>query len=42
MLVLEAMKMTNNIVCEKAGKITDIKISVGQQVLQDELIIELE
>lgn len=41
MLILEAMKMENNIVCEKAGTITDIKISVGQQVLQDELMIEL-
>jgi biotin carboxyl carrier protein len=41
MLVLEAMKMENNIVCEKAGTITDIKISIGQQVLQDELMIEL-
>ena len=42
MLVLEAMKMENNIVCEKAGTITSIKINVGQQVLQDELMIELE
>lgn len=42
MLVLEAMKMENNIVCEKAGTITAINISVGQQVLQDELMIELE
>jgi len=42
MLVLEAMKMENNIVCEKAGTITSISISVGQQVLQDELMIELE
>ena len=42
MLVLEAMKMENNIVCEKAGTITSLKISVGQQVLQDELLIELE
>lgn len=41
MLVLEAMKMENNIVCEKAGTITAINISVGQQVLQDELMIEL-
>jgi len=41
MLVLEAMKMENNIVCEKAGTITDIKIAVGQQVLQDEVMIEL-
>lgn len=42
MLVLEAMKMENNIVCEKAGTITAIKISLGQQVLQNELMIELE
>ncbi|MBG7629271.1 MAG: acetyl-CoA carboxylase biotin carboxyl carrier protein subunit [Bacteroidetes bacterium] len=41
MLVLEAMKMENNIVCEKAGTITAMKISVGQQVLQDEVMIEL-
>lgn len=42
MLVLEAMKMENNIVCEKAGTITAMKITVGQQVLQDEVMIELE
>ena len=42
MLVLEAMKMENNIVCEKAGVITAIHISVGQQVLQNEIMIELE
>lgn len=42
MLVLEAMKMENNIVCEKAGTITTLNISVGQQVLQDEIMIELE
>ena len=42
MLVLEAMKMENNIVCEKAGTITAIKITAGQQVLQDEVMIELE
>ena len=42
MLVLEAMKMENNIVCEKAGTITALHISVGQQVLQDEIMIELE
>ena len=41
LLVLEAMKMENNIVCEKAGTITAIKVSVGQQVLQNEVMIEL-
>jgi biotin carboxyl carrier protein len=42
MLVLEAMKMENNIVCETAGTITALNITVGQQVLQDEVMIELE
>ena len=41
LLVLEAMKMENNIVCEKAGTITAIKVSVGQQVLQNEVMIEI-
>jgi len=42
LLVLEAMKMENNIVSEKSGVITAIHIVVGQQVLQDALLIELE
>lgn len=42
MLVLEAMKMENNIVCEKAGKVTAINVTVGQQVLQDQAMLELE
>lgn len=42
LLVLEAMKMENNIVSEKAGTITAVKVSVGQQVLQNEIMIELE
>ncbi|MFD1014739.1 biotin/lipoyl-containing protein [Winogradskyella rapida] len=42
LLVLEAMKMENNIVAEKSGTVTAIKVEVGQQVLQDALMIELE
>lgn len=42
LLVLEAMKMENNITAEKAGKISAIHVSKGQQVLQSELLIELE
>ena len=42
LLVLEAMKMENNIVSEKAGTITAVNVSVGQQVLQNETMIELE
>ena len=42
MLVLEAMKMENNITAEKAGTVTAIHIAVGDQVLQSALMIELE
>lgn len=42
MLVLEAMKMENSIVSEKAGLITEIHIQTGQQVLQNQILIELE
>ncbi|MGB5499210.1 MAG: biotin/lipoyl-containing protein [Maribacter sp.] len=42
LLLLEAMKMENNITSEKAGTITAVKITVGQQVLQNEIMIELE
>lgn len=41
-LILEAMKMENNISAEKSGTVTAIHVSEGQQVLQDELLIELE
>lgn len=42
LLVLEAMKMENNIVSEKSGVVTAVNVSVGQQVLQDQVMIELE
>lgn len=42
LLVLEAMKMENNITTEKAGRIIAVHVSKGQQVLQNELMIELE
>ena len=42
LLVLEAMKMENNITSEKAGTITAVNVNVGQQVLQNEIMIELE
>lgn len=41
LLVLEAMKMENNIASEKSGTVTAVHIKVGQQVLQNELMIEL-
>ncbi|WP_066225968.1 biotin/lipoyl-containing protein [Formosa haliotis] len=42
LLVLEAMKMENNITSEKAGVVTAVNVAVGQQVLQGEVMIELE
>jgi len=42
LLILEAMKMENNIAAEKSGIISAIHVSVGQQVLQNDLLIELE
>ena len=42
LLVLEAMKMENNITSEKAGVVSAVNVSVGQQVLQSEVMIELE
>ncbi len=41
LLVLEAMKMENNITSEKEGTVSAIHVKIGQQVLQSELIIEL-
>ena len=42
LIQLEAMKMENNITSEKAGKIIALHVSVGQNVLQNEVMIELE
>jgi biotin carboxyl carrier protein len=41
LLVLEAMKMENNIASEKSGQVTAVHVKVGQQVLQNEVLIEL-
>ncbi|MCK5815809.1 MAG: hypothetical protein KAH07_07690 [Flavobacteriaceae bacterium] len=42
LLVLEAMKMENNILSENAGVVTAVNVTVGQQVLQGEVLVELE
>lgn len=41
LLVLEAMKMENNITAENSGTVSAIHIKPGQQVLQNDLMIEL-
>ncbi|MEE4116921.1 MAG: DUF2118 domain-containing protein [Marinilabiliaceae bacterium] len=39
--VMEAMKMENEIKAEKDGEVVSVKVTQGQSVLQDEVIIEI-
>ncbi len=41
LLVMEAMKMENNVLSEKGGTVKSIKVNVGDAVLQDDVLIEL-
>lgn len=41
-LVMEAMKMENNIVASKDGVVKTIHVSTGQTVVQDEKLIDLQ
>ena len=40
-MVMEAMKMENQVQTQKAGEVTAIKVSVGDSVLQDDVVIEI-
>jgi biotin carboxyl carrier protein len=42
LLILEAMKMENNILAEKSGTIKSINCSVGDNVLQGVVLVEIE
>ena len=42
LLIMEAMKMENNILSEKDGVVKSVKIAVGDTVLQEDLLMELE
>lgn len=41
LLVMEAMKMENNVLAEKAGTVKAVKVNVGDSVLQDDVLIEI-
>ena len=41
LLVMEAMKMENQVLAEKDGVIESIKVQVGQAVLQGDILIEI-
>ncbi len=40
-MVMEAMKMENQIQTSKGGEVTSIKVNVGDSVLQDDVLIEI-
>jgi len=42
LMVLEAMKMQNDILCPLAGKVKAVHVRVGQMVAKGELLAELE
>ena len=42
LLVMEAMKMENNVLADKAGKITSIKVNPGDAVLQNDVLLEIQ
>jgi len=42
LLVMESMKMENNILAERSGKIVKICAPAGSTVLQDEVLFEIE
>jgi len=41
-IVLEAMKMANNLQAEKSGKVAAICVQVGQSVMEDEPLVVIE
>ena len=42
LLIMESMKMENNILSEKNGVIKRINVEAGQAVMQDDILMELE
>ena len=41
-VVLEAMKMANNLEAEKAGKVTAILVQIGESVMEDTPLVVIE
>jgi len=42
LLIYEAMKMENNILSEKNGVVSSIKVTPGDNVLQDDVLLEIQ
>jgi glutaconyl-CoA/methylmalonyl-CoA decarboxylase subunit gamma len=41
LIVMEAMKMENNVLAEKEGKVTLVKVKSGDAVLQNDTLLEI-
>lgn len=41
-LIMEAMKMENNIMATRDGVVKSIKVTEGESVLQDDVLVEIE
>ena len=41
-IVLEAMKMANNLTAEKDGKVSAICVKIGESVMEDDALIVIE
>ena len=41
-LIMEAMKMENNVLAEKDGKINKVHVAEGDSVLQGDILVEIE
>ena len=41
-IVLEAMKMENNVFAEKGGTVKTVRVGVGDTVMQGDILIEIE
>lgn len=42
LLVMESMKMENNVLADKSGTILKVNAPIGETVLQDEVLFEIE
>ncbi|RLD64393.1 MAG: acetyl-CoA carboxylase biotin carboxyl carrier protein subunit [Bacteroidetes bacterium] len=42
LLIMEAMKMENNVLAEKDGVVKSIKVAIGDNVLQNDVLLEIE
>ena len=42
LLIMEAMKMENNVMAEKDGVIKTLRVKVGDNVLQNDVLVEFE